>query len=413
MKILQINNFHYLRGGSDKMYLETSQLLEENGHEVISFSSKHPENLASDYEPFFVEPVDFYKKSSLVKKVKNGLRFIYNVEAEEKLEALILKERPDLAHLHIFQSRLSSAVLKVLKKNKIPVVMSVHEYKLLCPVYTLVDKNSKVCERCKGGKFINCTVQKCNKGNLIFSFLSSAEAYYRNLFFPFEQYIDKFIMVSNFVYNKHIEFYPRMKKQAVVLYNFVRSNDQLFSTHKSGYLYFGRLSKEKGIMTILQAFKDFPQYLLTIAGEGEMHEDIIEYIKVNELKNVVLTGFVKGNALQEIVANSKFVIVSSEWYEPFGLTIIESFLSGTPVIGADIGAIPELIMHGLNGFIYKHGNAESLKEEINKAEILTKEEYIKMSDKGRVFASTHFNKNDYYYKLINIYKEVINEHSTV
>lgn len=407
MKILMINNHHYMMGGSEKVYFETAKILEEKGHQVIYFSTQEGKTIPNTNSNFFVKDPQF-KNSSLLKKIKNGFRFIYSIEAKEKLTKLIEKEKPDIAHLHIFYGNLTSSILPVLKKNNIPMVMSVHEYRMLCPTYLMLDQNDNICELCAKGNYLNCIQNKCNNGSYLFSAISAIECFIRDYLFSYEKYIDKFIMVSNFINKKHLEYKPSLRNKTIHLYNFLDIQEYKINTQQemTNFLYIGRLSKEKGIFTLIKAFKKFPQLRLKIAGEGNIKNDLINYINDHKIENIEFLGFLNSNQIKEVQANSSFLIIPSEWYENNPMVAIEALAMGIPIIGANIGGIPELIKNNTNGFLFDSKNIDDLVEIIKKASLLSNKEYNNLSINARSFAEENFDKNQHYNKLITIYNDL-------
>ncbi|BBB33401.1 group 1 glycosyl transferase [Thermotomaculum hydrothermale] len=406
IKVLQINNYHYLKGGSETVYLKTGELLQRKGHDVIFFSVRDKEILDTKHSSYFINPVDF-KNLPFFKKVLMVKRFFYSKDAANSLEKLILDTKPDIAHLHIFYGRLSLSILPVLKKHKIPVVMTVHEYRMLCPMYLMLDRKGKICEKCAKGNYFHCVFKRCNRGKLLDSMGVSFECFFRDLFFPYEKHIDKFIMVSKFIMKKHIKYKPELEEKSVQIYNFINF-DKLtpYHSHENYYLYFGRLSKEKGIFTLLKAWKNFPELKLKIAGSGNEEANLKRMIKENNLKKIKLIGLKKDKELEEIGRKAKFVIVPSEWYENNPMSVIESLALGTPIIGANIGGIPELISDGLTGFLFESKNTSSLIRAIEKAEILDEHKYKEFSKSAHSFAKENFNSEIYYNKLLEVYNNV-------
>ncbi|MCF6157499.1 MAG: glycosyltransferase [wastewater metagenome] len=407
MRILQINNYHYLRGGSERVYLETSELLEKNGHKVIHFSVNDKDSLESPYKDYFIEPVH-YLKNNLFHKLKNTGKFIYSFDAEKRLKRLIQNERPDIAHLHIFYGRLTSSVLRVLKRHKIPTIMTVHEYKMVCPAYTFLNSAGMICEKCAHRNYLHFLLQRCNKKNVWYSFIAALECSVRDIIFPYEKYIDKFIMVSKFVQGKYLHYRPYLSTKAVQIYNFINTNTLKPNCLQGDYyLYFGRLSSEKGLLSLLKAWKYFPHIPLKIVGDGIFENEILRFIRMNDVKNVELLGFLAGNELSHVIRNCKFTLVPSEWYETFGLNIIESFACGKPVIASKIGAIPELVQDTINGFLFESQNVESLVNTIQRAENISHEEYRTLSNNCRRFIEVSFSEEVYYKKLMQVYSEVL------
>jgi len=404
MKVLQINNYHKLRGGSERVYFETAKILEKNGHDVLFFSVKDDEFENHYSDKYFVKPFH-YENAGFLEKVKYSIEFIYNKEAKEKLELLIKNEKPDIAHLHIFYGRLTSSILPMLKKYNIPVVMSVHEYRMLCPAYVMRDNKGQICEKCADGNYFNCILGKCTKNNLLYSTIAALECFIRDKFFSYEAYIDTFIMVSQFIMDKHIQYRPSLKSKSEQIYNFVDiSKYKPNFSHDNYYLYFGRLSHEKGIMTLLNVWRNFPDLKLKIVGGGELEKDVIQYIDEHKISNVELLGYLKGDTLFEVVKKSKFIFVPSEWYENNPMNIIESFALGKPVIGSRIGGIPELVKEGYNGYLFESGNFDDLTNTIKKAESTLDNDYTRFGNNARIFAEEHFNETKYYDALLKVYE---------
>ena len=407
MKVLQVNNYHYLKGGSERVYFETSKILEKNGHEVLFFSVKEVETESHYSDKYFVKSFD-YSNADYFDKVIHAAEFIYNKEAKKNLELLIKNEKPDIAHLHIFYGRLTSSILPVLKKYNIPVVMSVHEYRMLCPAYVMRDNQGNICEQCADGNYLHCVAGKCIKNSLAYSSIAALECSLRDRFFSYEEHIDKFIMVSQFIMDKHIQYKPSLKNKSTQVYNFIDvGNYSPNFSHDNYYLYFGRLSREKGIMTLLNAWRNFPGLRLKIVGGGELEEDVGEFINRYKMSHIELVGYLSGDELFDMVKKSKFVFVPSEWYENNPMNVIESFALGKPVIGARIGGIPELVKEGYNGFLFESGNLNDLTETINKAQSVPEDDYSEFGKNARNFAEEHFNETKYYRKLLEVYEELL------
>ena len=218
-------------------------------------------------------------------------------------------------------------------------------------------------------------------------------------------YIDKFIFVSKFAQKKHIEFNPGYASKAVQLYNFTpdiptRINKKI--NHRY-LLYFGRLSNEKGINSLLEAIRDIPEIDLKIIGRGPLSKEIGN----NYPKNVSFLGFKEGQELKEYVKNALFTIVPSEWYENNPLSIIESLSLGTPVIGSNIGGIPELIQDEKTGFTFTMGSPADLTKTIRKAIAIPEEKLYEMSIACNKFAQQHFSADKHFNYLISIYQSIL------
>jgi glycosyltransferase involved in cell wall biosynthesis len=403
MKILQINKYHYIKGGSEMVFFNTINLLKEHGHEPIVFCVKDERNIVSEYDQYFVD----YPEMSAVgfrQKLKNSFSFFYNRDARKKLEKLIISEKPDIAHIHLLFNGISVSILPVLKKYHIPIVMTMHDYRLICPSYLLLDSDGKICEKCRNGNYFNCIRRNCYKKNRLNSAMLCLDMYFRNIFYPVMKYVDKFIFVSDFIFEKHISFNCKYKMKGIRLYNFINPESTVATNNSSFtekyFLYYGRLSREKGIHTLIESVKAL-NIKLKIVGKGDLLNDSNDDIPAN----VVLLGFKTGSELQSLIRDAYFVIVPSEYYEIFGLTVIEPQLWGTPVIGANIGAIPELITDGENGFLFEAGNVENLRSVIEKANNCSKTEYKELSQQARKRAKQFSDTSQAYNDLMRIYDE--------
>ncbi len=404
MKILQINNFHYRRGGSESVYFNTAELLKRKGHEVIFFSSNMPENLPCEQSKYFITNINN------VSRWKGVQNYFYNREAKEKLKKLIEAEKPDIAHAHLFWGNISPSIFSVLKKHKIPLVHTAHDYRMVCPAYTFTDISGNVCEKCQGKRFYWCAVKRCSKGNILESLIMAVEMYFRNVYFSPVKNLDGVIYVSNFAKQKHLQYNPGFSKVPdIVLYNFVEQSNRhyLAQNERKYFLYFGRLSHEKGLHNLIEAFRRMPDLPLKIVGTGPEEQELNDYVSSNQIRNIEFLGFKTSNLLKKIVSEAEFVIVPSEWYENNPMTVIEAYSMGVPVIGAKIGGIPEILPDGKTGFLFTPKDVEDLKNVVALASKLNEHEYKSMSDNALQFAADNFDESSYYQKLIDFYEKVI------
>ena len=404
MKILQVNNYHYLRGGAETVYFQTTKILEKHGHELIHFSTQNNKNVPGTTSRYFIKERSYLNKN-LVEKIKSSSGFVYSLESAKKIEELIKDEKPDIAHLHIFFGQLSSSILKVLKKHKIPVVMTVHEYKMLCPTYLMIRTDGTICEKCADGNYTNCIKYKCNKGSTAYSTLMATESFVRDKFIPYEKYIDEFIFVSKFIYNKHMEYKPLLKKKSRVIYNSFGGSIKAYS-ERAYFLYVGRLSKEKGILTLIKAMEKFPEKNLKIVGEGPQHKELQDYIVLNRCNNIELLGFHSGKSLDKLYQKADFLFMPSQWYETFGMTILESFSYGKPVAISNIGGMPEVLKDESNGFLFEPSNQASLENAIERIIGLSQEAYKQMS-LSCIERVKQFSIEKYYSEIIDVYKGLV------
>jgi len=392
MRILQINNNHYPKGGAEVVYLNTIKSLRDRGHDVFEFSQISEKKVVSNFQEYFVT-----SSSSLFDK-------LYNIKAARKISKLVDDYNPEIAHFHNIIGGLSFSILHELKKHNIPVVVTIHDYRFLCPVYNFLDSNKNICELCKGGKFYNCFLKSCSPEGKFRSLILALESYFRDVFFPFDEMIDFYVFVSKFAKSKFQEHITNIDSKSITTYNTI-DKFELKNNHDNYFLFFGRLGEDKGIETLIKVFENIPNQRLKIAGEGKLQS----FVQKSAGKNIEYLGFKHGRELSELVKNAKFVIVPSEWYENNPMTIIESLSVGTPVLGSRLGGIPELIEEGKTGYLFEHAKVESLTEAVNKASTIDERNYFNMSNAAVEFAQRSFSNELYLNKLDMIYKNLINE----
>ncbi len=404
MKILQINNHHEVKGGSERVYLETGKLLAAHNHQVFYFSSAQPGKDISDSTHCIIDAKSF-NKAGWISQLMNAGRFIYSSDVAARLDDFLSKVQPDIAHLHIFYGQLTNSILPVLKKHKIPCVMSVHEYRLLCPVYTLFDQQGKICDQCASGNYLPAITKRCNRNNILFSALSSLECFVRDRFFAYEKYISTFIMVSQFCKNIHDKHRPGMAAKSVKLFNFVDLDCfRRTETHDGYYLYLGRISHEKGIRTLLEAVQH-TTYKLKVVGTGDLlaclEAEFVNY------PNIEFCGFRSGAELAALIQGAKFLCIPSECNENNPMSVIESFAYGKPAIGSDIGGIPEMVINNETGFLFPPGDSNALRDLLQRCEQLTEDEYRSLCINAYEFVKQNNSKEVHYSNLMRIYDDVI------
>ncbi len=401
MKVLLINNIFYRKGGSEAVFFNTAELLKKHGHEVVFFSFKREENIPCEQSVYFL---------NIGGKLKQMRNYFWNADAAKQLEKLILAEKPDIAHVHLFWGLMSPSIFGVLKKHKIPLVHTVHDYRMVCPAYTFKNGKGTICEKCGGGSFKNCLIGKCSKGSLVQSALMTAEMIYRNKKYHPVDNISGFIFVSNFAKEKHLQHDDKFKTtNNIVLYNYTTPIIEPTTEKKDYLLYYGRLSYEKGIHTLIDAMRQLPNVKLKVVGTGPIDGELQKIKAEKHIENVEFLGYKSGKELFELVRNAKYVCVPSEWYENNPMTIIESYSLGTPVIGANIGGIPEIINEGKTGVLFERGNTNSLVEQIEKVAAISSKEYEAMSNFAFKFYEKNFSEEHHYQELIGFYTSVLNK----
>lgn len=404
MKILMVNKFFYIKGGSETYYFALKKMLENNGHTVIDFSMQDNKNFSSKYESYFVSNVDYNSTNGLKNKIKAAMNIIYSREAKEKFEKIILDTKPDIIHLHIFQHQISPSILDIIKKYNIPTVYTAHDLKMICLNYKMM-QHGKICEECKKSKYYKCVINKCVKDSYVKSCVNTMEGYVHKCKHSYDA-IDKIITPSEF-YKRKFEEFGIDSDRIIHIPNFLDKERPQINERKdkeSYYLYFGRLSEEKGIITLIKAFEQVESNLY-IVGTGPIELEIAEYIEKNNVTNVKLLGFKTGQELTDIVGNSKVVILPSEWYENGPYSAIEALQLGRPIIGANIGGIPELVDG--NGKLFESGSVNELVSNIKYFDELSKDEYLKCKDASEKLFKKNYTWESHYKLLKDVYFNLI------
>ena len=411
MKVLMVHKFYFIEGGAERYMFNLSTILEQNGTEIIPFAMLHPRTEPTLYQKYFVsnfDPDGVLKNLNILNGIKSVARVIYNTEAQKKLEQLIDRTKPDVAHVHGVYHHLSPSVLYTLKKRNLPVIFTLHEYKILCPSFLFLDRHRNICERCEGKHFWHPIQQRCLKNSLAASTLVSAEAYVHRLLGSYRKNVDLYLSPSTFLRDKMIQYgYPPEKVRHLPYTIPIEEYKPKYS-HKNYFTYIGRLSLEKGIELLVHAMEYISGSDLYICGTGRLREPLEKWVEEKGLKNVKFLGHLSGDELRDVMRNSMFTVVPSIVYDNSPLAIYESLALGKPVVGARIGGIPELIDEGETGYLFEPSDKESLVEAVQKM-LGEKQNFAAMGKQARKKAEREFAPETHRTKIIEIYNQYLNK----
>jgi glycosyltransferase involved in cell wall biosynthesis len=361
MRILSINKFFFKYGGTEQYYFDLNRLLREHGHEVVPFSMQHKQNDDTPYERFFVSNIDFKNVSTLKEKIKAVSRIVYSREAKRKIEALIKSHRPDIAHLHNFAHQLTPSILSALKSNAIPIFHTMHDYKLICPVYTMC-RNGEVCEQCLPRKFYHAVLNRCKDRSIGASLVLALEMYMADLL-KLRERIDVFLAPSRFLQRKMIEGGIPAERVIYQPYFIYADHFVPHYEHEGYFLFMGQIIPVKGLSTLLAALRHIPAARLIVAGRGS-ESDRMKALAARDKLKVSFVGFKSGEKLLQLIRGAMAVVVPSVWYENQPYAVTESFASGKPVVGSRIGGIEELIEDGVDGLLFDPKNPLDLADKL-------------------------------------------------
>lgn len=440
MRILLVNKYFYRKGGAETYFFALAEGLRALGHEVAFFSMQHPNNESSYWSKYFVSEKDYVGDISAFKKVQEASTLIYSFEARRKFEALLEEFKPDVIHMNNVHRQLTLSILDApyLKKHHVPVVYTAHDYILLCPAYTMVNGRGEVCDACLDRRFMHATKNVCVKGSRAKSLLASVEAEFLKYHHSYDK-IDAIIAPSEFMKSKLDE--GGYAGRTIAMQNFLTDSQmamgaRVANTHKfedaqAGarpyFLFFGRLSKEKGILTLVRAFlqaaglvggnadaqsdDQSAQVLpvtwdLHIVGDGPERgaiEQLIASAGPQAASRIHLLGYKSGEELQREVGNARFSVLSSEWRENMPYSGLESLAAQTPIIGAKIGGIPELVEESRTGFTFESGNIADLKDGLLKAAAVDEDIYGTMQRWCIEYVTTRCGQQTYAEQLVERY----------
>ena len=443
MRILLVNKYFYRKGGAETYFFALAEGLRALGHDVAFFSMQHPNNEPSYWSKYFVSEKDYVGDISAFKKVQEASTLIYSFEARRKFEALLEEFKPDVIHMNNVHRQLTLSILDApyLKKHHVPVVYTAHDYILVCPAYTMVNGHGEVCDACLDKHFMHAVKNVCVKGSRTKSALATMEAEFLKFHHAYDK-IDLIVAPSKFMKSKLDE--GGFAGKTVAMQNFLTDSQmamgaRVANTHKfedaqSGarpyFLFFGRLSKEKGILTLVKAFlwatglangsadmrssdqdvQVLPDaWDLHIVGDGperEAIEQLIASAGPQAESRIHLLGYKSGEDLQREVGNARFSVLSSEWRENMPYSGLESLAAQTPVIGANIGGIPELVVEGKTGFRFESGDLDSLTVALRRAVNVDESRYDTMQRQCDQYVQKRCRQSGYVEKLEQVYGDI-------
>ncbi|KAF0191315.1 MAG: group 1 glycosyl transferase [Gammaproteobacteria bacterium] len=402
-RLLSINNYHYRRAGSDALFLDQDRLFQARGWQTAVFSMKHRDNLATPWQEFFVDELEFGGDYSLPTRLRLAGKVLYSREARANISRLLDRYSPDVVHIHSIYHHISPAILPVLGRRSVPIVMTAHDYKLLCPAYKMYDGNS-VCEECRGGRVLPLIRKRCLHGSAAVSSLVAMESVFHRWAGFYERHIDRLICPSRFMFDKFVAWgWP--SERLVHLCNFFDERLWTPSFQPGRYfLYFGRLAPEKGLATFIRAAAQ-AKSAIKIVGWGA-ERNFLQTLADQLHVAVEFIDHVPPALLASLIGNARAVVVPSEWYENASLAILESFASGKPVIAAGIGGIPEMVIDGDNGWLFPPGDAAALASRLDEVASMPDSEVESFGRRARLFVERHYSADRYFAEMTRLYADL-------
>jgi glycosyltransferase involved in cell wall biosynthesis len=401
--LLSINNYHYYRGGADTIFLEQNRMFEALGWTVVPFAMQHPDNLPSPWSSHFVEEIEFGAQYGFAQRLRRLPKIIYSLEARRRLDTLLTQTRPNVAHGHNIYHHISPSILGLLKKRCIPTLLTLHDLKIACPAYKMLAHDG-ICERCRGGHLYNVVTNRCIKGSTALSLAVLMEAVLHKLLGSYTRCVDLFVVPSRFYLEKLCEWgFPRSQFRHIPNFVAVRQYVPQYSPGRA-FLYFGRVSNEKGLPTLIRAAAR-ARCPLKIAGTGPELETM-QRLAAELGADVTFLGYLTGEPLHAAIREARAVVLPSEWYENAPVSLLEAYALGKPVIGARIGGIPELIRENETGVCFTSGDEQSLATALTDMATRPDAELAQLGRCGRVWVEQEFTADMYRKRLLCAYRDV-------
>ncbi|GAB7197159.1 glycosyltransferase family 4 protein [Dickeya oryzae] len=402
MKVLLVNKFFYIKGGAETVYFQEHDRLKAAGVEVMTFSMQHENNFPSDYASYFVDNVDYHQRSGVVGAIKTAVNFIHNSQACKKLRALLHQEKPDIVHFHNIYHQLTPSLISVARESGCKTVLTAHDYKMICPSYTML-RDGNVCDACVTGSVFNAFKYRCQQGSASKSLLLSLEAGWQAIARHYQQ-LDAIISPSEFLRGQLLRKLPHSRIDVIV--NGINDDLPLDADEDDGYfLFIGRLSREKGVATLARAHQRMKNSMpLKIVGNGPLYDELVA-----QFPDAEFLGYKQqGEELNRLIKRARAVVVPSEYYENCSMSVLESMAFAKPVVGGRIGGIPEQIRDKVDGILFEPGNVQALADILDYL-ALNPQQAKEMGRNARQRLSEKYSLNKHTAALLALYQEIISK----
>ncbi|BCB21204.1 glycosyltransferase family 4 protein [Bosea sp. ANAM02] len=402
-RLLAINNYFYRRGGAESVFLDHIDLFGAAGWDVVPFAMRHPANLPSPWSGYFVSEIEYGATGGPLAKARQAAKVIFSLEARRNIRNLIGQARPTVAHAHNVYHHISPSIFGVLKAEGVPLVMTAHDLKIACPAYKMLSRGS-VCERCQGGRIHNVLLHRCVKDSAAVSGLVLMETLVHRSLGLYRDTLDRLIAPSRFYRDKLVAWGWDADRIAHIP-NCIDTSGYAAAAGEGGYfVYAGRLAPEKGLATLLRAAA-LARRTLVLAGTGP-EEPRLRRLAENLGTDVRFAGHLGKPELKRLIGEALALVLPSEWYENAPVSILEAYALGRPVIGADIGGIPELVADGETGLLVETGNAAGLADAMVAMAELPAARRTAMGAAGRDWAQREFSPARYRERTLNLYEAI-------
>jgi glycosyltransferase involved in cell wall biosynthesis len=405
MKILQVNKFFFAEYGTEQYLFGLMDVLEQRGHTISHFSMQDPKNKPSNYASFFMPYIDV----SRVRFGRKGLaalaRMVYSLEARRRFARILDTTQPDLVHVHTIHHHISPSILSVAKKRGIPIVQTLHDYKLICPSYHFPLRNGKVCIDCRRGKWLHVLLHCAHKNSFAATLAVVIESAAHSITRIYERNVTRFIVPSRDMAERLVEHGIKPKQLSIVPHYVDLNTWQPASEPGTGVLFAGRLSPERGLDLVITCARALPEVPFYIAGDGPERVTLEAKVKLMGLKNVQVLGRLEHEQLRQLFRACRVVFFPTLTFETFGLTVLQAMASAKPVVASNLGGVRNLVEDGTTGYLFDPSHIGSA---INQIRTLSTNAALaqRMGNAARK-AAHEYSIDQHYAHLMSIYQSVL------
>lgn len=383
MRILLIHNHYQQPGGEDVVFAAESALLRRNGHEVITYT-EHNSRIHG------------------LNRLSLAATTLWSAQTKSRLLKLLRDARPDAAHFHNIFPLISPSAYSACRETGVPVVQTLHNYRLLCPAATFF-REGRICEDCLNkttpwpGALHGCYRKSCSQTALVGAMLT-----FHRWLKSWDRQVDLYVALTEFSRQKFIQGGLRANK-IVVKPNFVSPDPGERNGDGEYVLFVGRLSEEKGVRTLIRAWRSLRDVPLRIAGDGPLAVEVRAFVDREKLHQVELLGAQTYESVIELIKTARFLIFPSQWYETFGRVAVEAFACGVPVLASRLGAMAEIVEDGSTGMLFNPGDPVDLAAKVRWA-VENPGAMAQMGKNARRTYEEKYTSKNNYELLLNIYR---------
>lgn len=368
MKIVLVNYRYFISGGPERYLFNIKEVLERESHEVIPFSVKNKRNVPTEFERYFLESADdeiyfVHMKRNLKNILRSFYRMFYSFEAKKKFKKLLIDTKPDLVYMLQYHNKISPSFISVAKKKKIPIVHRLSDFQYMCSNALFYNEKKGICEDCLSGQKWSCIKYRCVANSLVYSFIKLAAQKY-HAFLGITKKIDAFVAPASFMLNKLRQYGVPDEKLHHIPTFFNLKKEPATIAYEPFFLYVGRISKEKGLMTLINAFIDTSYQLKIIGFSSDDYEEYLKNYLQDKKHTIDFLGKMDFVNIVPYLSTCLSTVLPSECYDNFPNALLESFAYKKAVIATNIGSLPELVKNNETGLLFDYASVSSLKEKI-------------------------------------------------